>query len=61
LNNKTLPPGQTANKAAAQALWIISRLEYISTHVGLRWADGVLAVLRGDFKVPNKLLEEYVQ
>ena len=61
LNKETPPPNHSANKAAAQAQWIISRLEYISTHVGLRWADGVLAVLRGDFRIPPKLLEEYVQ
>ena len=61
LTNEALPPGQATNKAAAQAQWIIGRLEYISTHIGLKWADGVLAVLRGDFKVPPKLLEEYVR
>jgi hypothetical protein len=60
LKNEFLPPGQTTNRAAAQAQWIMSRLEYISTNIGLKWADGVLAILRGDFKIPEELIEEYV-
>lgn len=58
LKGEALPPGQTASAAAAQATWIMGRLDYISQSVGLRWADGVAATLRGDFMVPHKLLEE---
>ena len=60
LKNEFLPPGQTSNRSAAQAQWIMGRLEYISTHIGLRWADGILAILRGDFKIPVDQIEEYV-
>lgn len=45
------------DKPATQAQWIMSRLEYISTHIGVKWADGVVAVLRGDFKVPQHLID----
>ncbi|KAK4543198.1 hypothetical protein LTR36_005748 [Oleoguttula mirabilis] len=42
--------------ATAQAAWIISRLEYISKHVGLHWASGIAAVLKGDFAMHEDLL-----
>jgi len=48
------------NKSAAQAQWILGRLSYISQRVGLRWADGVAATLKGDFMAAEHLLEEYV-
>ncbi|KAK3721897.1 hypothetical protein LTR37_002713 [Vermiconidia calcicola] len=41
-----------------QAQWILGRLDYISKSVGLRWADGVAATLRGDFRVAEELLRE---
>ncbi|KAM3425184.1 hypothetical protein BST61_g7143 [Cercospora zeina] len=44
--------------ALAQAMWIIGRMEYISKKVGLRWCDGVLATLRGDFAMHEELLPE---
>ncbi|KAK5126023.1 hypothetical protein LTR85_011378 [Meristemomyces frigidus] len=42
--------------ATAQAAWIIGRLDYISEHVGLRWASGIAAVLKGDFRIHEDLL-----
>ncbi|KAK3683082.1 hypothetical protein LTR37_020593 [Vermiconidia calcicola] len=51
-------PEQSFPKPAAQAQWILGRLDYISKSVGLRWADGVAATLRGDFRVPEELLRE---
>lgn len=60
LRNEYVPASQTSNRAAAQAQWIMSRLEYISNEVGLKWADGILAILRGDFKAPEHLIEQYV-
>ncbi|CAK4033328.1 hypothetical protein AC579_3049 [Lecanosticta acicola] len=44
--------------AAAQASWIIGRMEYISKHVGLRWADGIAATLKGDYKMHQNLHED---
>jgi len=55
-----IPPSQMYNKSAAQAQWILGRLSYISQRVGLRWADGVAATLKGDFMAAEHLLEEYV-
>ena len=51
LNNGSNQPGRSTSAVAAQAKWIIGRLEYISKNVGLKWADGVVATLRGDFKI----------
>lgn len=59
LDGEPLPPGRMTNKAAAQAMWVLGRLEYISKSVGLKWADGVASTLRGEFKVPDELLAEY--
>ena len=56
LMGEGLPPDLTHNAAAAQALWLMGRLKYISKSVGLRWADGVLSALRGEFMVPEELL-----
>lgn len=58
LKNELQPQSQTSNRAAAQAQWIMSRLEYISKNIGLKWADGVLAILRGDFRIPEELIAE---
>lgn len=41
---------RATSSAVAQASWILGRLEYISKKVGLRWADGVAATLRGDLR-----------
>lgn len=35
--------------AASQASWVIGRMQYISQHMGIHWADGVAATLRGEF------------
>lgn len=42
------------SSALAQTLWIIGRLEYISKNVGLKWADGVATMLRGDFETAGE-------
>lgn len=47
-----------ASAAAAQAAWVIGRMEYISREIGLRWAEGVAAVLKGDFSIHWDLLPE---
>ncbi|KAF2169191.1 hypothetical protein M409DRAFT_64939 [Zasmidium cellare ATCC 36951] len=39
----------TTSAAASQASWVIGRMQYISQHVGIHWADGVAATLRGEF------------
>ena len=51
--------GQKISAATAQAMWIMSRLEYISSNVGLKWADGVISTLRGDFRLPDEHLAAY--
>ncbi|GIZ42263.1 hypothetical protein CKM354_000553800 [Cercospora kikuchii] len=48
----------STSAALAQAMWIIGRIEYISKKIGLRWCDGVLATLRGDFAMHEELLPE---
>ena len=58
LAGEALSPGLTNNAAAAQVVWILGRLEYISKNVGLKWADGILAQLRCEFKVPDELIAE---
>ena len=48
---------QTA--AYAQLAWVMSRLRHISQNVGLRWADGVTGVLRGEIKMRSvEVIEE---
>ena len=49
---------QRASAASAQAAWILGRLEFISRVVGLKWAEGIAAVLRGDFRMHIDLLPE---
>lgn len=44
----------TSSAAMAQLAWILGRFDYISQVIGLRWADGVAATLRGDFKIHDK-------
>lgn len=44
--------------AAAQAMWLLDRLKYVSEVVGLKWADGVAATLKGDFHVYETLIDE---
>jgi hypothetical protein len=50
-------PGSSA--AMAQLAWILGRFDFISQEVGLRWADGVAATLRGDFKVHDNLMTNF--
>lgn len=49
---------QKTSAAAAQLAWVLGRLEYISRMVGLRWAEGIAAVLRGDFRLHMDLSPE---
>ncbi|KAK4503579.1 hypothetical protein PRZ48_004494 [Zasmidium cellare] len=39
----------TTSAAASQASWVIGRMQYISQHMGIHWADGVAATLKGEF------------
>lgn len=52
------PSLHQTSAASAQAAWILGRLEYISTNVGLKWANGIAAVLKGDFRIHDDLLPE---
>lgn len=55
------PLNEDASSAQnAQAAWLINRLCYISKHLGLRWADGLAAVLNGDFQKHHNIPTEYV-
>lgn len=54
-------PGNTtlhASAASAQAAWLWGRLHWISEKVGLKWASGIAAVLRGDFSMHDDLLPD---
>lgn len=54
-------PGNTtlhASAASAQAAWLWGRLQWISEKVGLKWASGIAAVLRGDFSMHDDLLPD---
>lgn len=42
---------RNGSAAAAQASWIVGRMDYISNCLGIKWAYGVAAMLRGDFRV----------
>lgn len=61
-------PGKPQSAAYAQLTWIMGRLRYIADDVGLRWANGIAAVLRGEVKIrprqapddPNKPWEKHV-
>ena len=53
--------GNTASNAGSSAAmtqlaWILGRFDFISQEVGLRWADGVAATLRGDFKIHDNIM-----
>lgn len=52
--NITSDAGSSA--AMAQLAWILGRFDFISQEVGLRWADGVAATLRGDFKIHDDIM-----
>ena len=56
----TDPMLQSGSAITAQAKWITGRLEYISKVVGLRWAGGIAAALRGDFTTHEHLRAEDV-
>jgi hypothetical protein len=45
-----------SSAAMAQLAWILGRFDFISQEVGLRWADGVAATLRGDFKIHDNIM-----
>ena len=45
-----------SSAAMAQLSWILGRFDFISKEVGLRWADGVAATLRGDFKIHDDIM-----
>ncbi|KAK4552033.1 hypothetical protein LTR86_010710 [Recurvomyces mirabilis] len=47
--------------AAAQAAWLLSRLDYISNSVGLRWASGIASALRGDFTLHSDLTPDDIE
>jgi len=45
-----------SSAAMAQLAWILERFDYISKTLGMRWADGVAATLRGDFKIHDDIM-----
>lgn len=47
---------QPPSIAAAQLAWIFGRLEFISKDVGLRWASGIAATLKGDLSVHGETI-----
>jgi hypothetical protein len=55
-------PTHVQNSAAfAQASWVLQQLEYQSQRVGLKWAEGVAAPLRGEFRLQEQILaQKYV-
>ncbi|GAB1730005.1 hypothetical protein NU195Hw_g3429t1 [Hortaea werneckii] len=57
-SSESTTSAQRTSAASAQAGWVLGRLEYISRTMGLRWADGIAAVLRGDFRLHRDLLPE---
>lgn len=48
------PSGKPQTAAYAQLGWIMGRLRYISQEVGLKWADGIASILRGEVKMRPK-------
>ncbi|KAF7196863.1 hypothetical protein HII31_01781, partial [Pseudocercospora fuligena] len=46
------PPGLAS--AVAQVAWILSRFDYISKVIGLRWAENVAAILEQDSRIFGK-------
>ncbi|SMR41980.1 unnamed protein product [Zymoseptoria tritici ST99CH_1E4] len=61
VNGTPMTPSDSSNAAIAQALWIIGRLEYISKHIGLKWAEGVSATLKGDLQIHDDILPDGLQ
>ncbi|KAK4954932.1 hypothetical protein LTR10_007124 [Elasticomyces elasticus] len=57
---KSPPPDAAprSSAAAAQAAWLVGRLQFISDVVGLRWATGIAAALQGDFTLHTDLLPD---
>lgn len=52
------PLGKPQTAAYAQLAWVMGRLRYIAQVVGLRWADGIAAVLRGEVQMRQKQAED---
>lgn len=52
------PGAHPTSAASAQCAWILGRMDFISATVGLKWASGIAAVLRGDFRLHDDLLPE---
>lgn len=50
----------SSSAALAQISWILGRFDYISQSVGLHWADGVAATLRGDFRIHDDLMPDSI-
>lgn len=48
----------SSSAALAQISWILGRFDYISHCIGLHWADGVAATLRGDFRIHDDLMPD---
>ena len=59
LTGQSAPSSHGSSAAWAQANWIVGRLYYISEHIGLKWADGIAATLRGDFNIHDEQMLEY--
>ncbi|RMX76376.1 hypothetical protein D0869_10776 [Hortaea werneckii] len=57
-SSESTTSAQRTSAASAQAGWVLGRLEFISRVMGLRWAEGIAAVLRGDFRLHRDLLPE---
>jgi hypothetical protein len=56
-----LSPVHASSAAIAQTLWIIGRMEYISNHIGLRWAQGIAATLKGDLHITEDYQPENLE
>lgn len=54
LDGLPLPAERPQTAAYAQMSWVTGRLRYISQTIGLKWADGVAAILRGEFRTHPK-------
>ena len=52
------PAHAQTSAASVQAAWILSQMECISEKEGIRWAKGIAAVLKGDFRLHDNLLPE---
>jgi hypothetical protein len=54
------PEMRSTSAATAQVSWLWGRLQHISDAIGLRWAAGIAAALKGDFKLHADLMPENV-